>query len=107
MPRKPQQPQPSKVSALRDDPAFAAELAAILPYDAALLAGVEEYDGLRDDLRAAAYGQRRSKFQVPLVLRLSTRTAALLLGDGAKLYALSDPWAFLNMLRTVARRSRQ
>ncbi len=107
MPRKPQRPRPAKITALRNDPAFADELASILPYDAALLAGIQEYDGLGDDLRAAAYGQRRSKFRIPLVLRVSTRLAALLLGDGAKLYALSDPWAFLNMLRTVARRSRQ
>lgn len=102
MARKSRRP---RLTALGDDPAFAAELVELLPRDAALLAGIAEYEGLKDDLREFIHGRRRRQYRVPLVLRLSSRTAALLLGDGSKLYALSDPWAFLNMLRVTARRA--
>lgn len=102
MARKTRRP---RLTAVGDDSAFAAELVGLVPRDAALLAGIPEYEGLREDLRALSHGRQRRRYRVPLVLRLSSRTAEVLLGDGAKLYALSDPWAFLNMLRVTARRA--
>lgn len=94
-----------RARALQGDAAFLAEAVRLTPADVALLAGLEDYDGLAEDVRALLReaGQRQT---IPLTLRVSERLAAALHGDGAVLYALNDPWALLNVLRLSVRSPR-
>lgn len=101
MGRKNRRPGPRE---LANDPAFLSEAARLHPVDVALLAGIEHFDEFPDELRALLRESQGRRETVALTVRVSRRLAKHFHGDGDRLYALSDPWALLNILRLSVRR---